>query len=242
MDKMTLNREVRYYPRFKRDFYELVVPNLSNREAAFTFCQCLCKEVDHILGSGDYDVEQMFKRLDEKHGDPSKMTDSIICEIQRFKRIENDDNKRVIEYINLIERNFHNLKSIRMEREINNANVVSMIELKLPKSLALNWYRFIHPSDSKVDKSNKFPYLLYFLVTERSALEYGLADLRISLDKRYATINYVSDYSELKCLIHESHKTTECRSCLELSVKGRYEILKDKYVCFSCLSPPPYDE
>ena len=124
MDKMPLPKfygEVRYHPRFKRDFYELVVPNLSNRESAFALRQCLGKEVDNILGSGDCDVEQMFKRLDEKDGDPgkmtdsiicekdgdpskmtdsiicekdgdpSKMTDTIICEIQRIKRIENDD-------------------------------------------------------------------------------------------------------------------------------------------------------
>ena len=76
--------EARFYPRFKRDFDELIRPRLEKREAAFTLRQCLGKNVECILGSGDYDLDQLFQRLDEKYGDPSKMTDSIICEIQKF--------------------------------------------------------------------------------------------------------------------------------------------------------------
>ena len=172
------NGEPRFYQRFKSDFNELVLPYLEEREAAFIFRQCLGKEVEAVLGSGDFDVEQMLKRLDEKFGDPSKMIDSIIGEIQRFRKIENDDNKRLIDFINIIERAYHDLKSVKMEKEINNCNVVSMIEVKLPRNVALNWYRLIHSSESKVDKTDKFPHLLQFLTNERNALEYGLADLR----------------------------------------------------------------
>ena len=113
-----------------------------------------------------------------------------------------------------------------MEKEINNTNVVSMIESKLPKNLALNWYRFIHSSHSTVDKFNKFPDLLKFIITERNALEYGMADLRIS-EKRFGIINYVKTDNEIKCLIHNDNS----------HVNERYGLLKDKSACFSCLSP-----
>ena len=242
MDKMPLPKfegEVRFYYRFKRDFNELVLPGLKAREAAFALRQCLSGDIRNLLGSGDYDVEQMFKRLDEKFGDPSKMTDSIISEILKFKKIDDNDNKRVIEFINIIERAFHDMKSINMEGEINNTNVVSMIEHKLPKQLALNWYRFIHARDSKVDKANKFPYLLEYLINERSALEYGLSDLRILNDRGNATIHYVRSTSEFNCLVHnsDSHTTAECRSYNELPVREKYDLLKNKSACFSCLSP-----
>ena len=101
--------------------------------------------------------------------------DSIIGEIQKFKEIENDDNKRLIDFVNIIERTSHDLKSVQIEKDINNSNVVSMIELKLPGNVALNWHSLM--CESKVDKTSKFPHLLQFLINERNALEYGLVGL-----------------------------------------------------------------
>ena len=66
MEQMPLPRfygEPRFYHRFKRDFLELVLPNLEEREAAFTLRQCLGTEVETVLGSGDFDLDQMLKRL-----------------------------------------------------------------------------------------------------------------------------------------------------------------------------------
>ena len=79
----------------------------------------MSKEVEINLGSGDYDLDAIFKRLDEKYGDPSKMVDSIICDIQKYRKIENDDSKRIIEFINIIERAYHYLRTAKMEKEIN---------------------------------------------------------------------------------------------------------------------------
>jgi len=174
--------------------------------------------------------------LDDKYGDPSKITDSIISGITKFRKIENDDNKRIIEFINLIERAFHDLKGVKMEQEINNTNFVSIIESKLPKNLALNWYRMIHEVDSKIDKADKFPHLMKFLITERNALEYAMVDLRTSCERK--TVNFVDANLQNRCLIHQSgsHKTADCKQFLELPVHEKYEILKENLACFGCLS------
>ena len=239
MEKMPLSRftgDPRFYHRFKRDFNDLVRPNLEDREAAFTFRQCLGKEVEIVLGSGDFDVDQMIKRLDEKFGEPSKIIDSIISEIQKYKKIDNDDSRRLIELINIVERAFYDLRSLKMEKEISNCNVVSLIECKLPKNVALNWYRFIYTPGSKVEKTNKFPHLLEFLINERKALEYGMGELRIT-DRRYS-IHYTEKSKILACLLHDSssHNTANCRSYLNMNINDRYTVLKDKFACFSCLS------
>ena len=183
---------------------------MGDREAAFTFRQCLGKEVEAILGSGDFDVDQTIKRLDGKFVDPSKMVDSIIGEIQRYREIGNDDNKRLIEFVNIRERAYYDLRTLTMEKEINNCNVVSMIELKLPKNLALNWYRVIHSTGSKVDKTKKLPHYLEFLINERNALEYGMAELRVTSERRYNAIHYTEKHRPT-CLIHDSisHNTAQ---------------------------------
>ena len=101
-----------------------------------------------------------------------------------------------------------------LEREISNANILSVIESKLPASLALEWYREIHKPDSKVDKYNKFPSLLEFLSIERNAVEYGLSNLRIS-DNGFGKINFLSNSKDgcMGCIIHKSnsHWTADCR-------------------------------
>ena len=132
--------------------------------------------------------------------------------------------------------------------EMNNTNVVSTIESKFPKYLALNCDMFIHTlncdmfihsNDSKVEKSNKFPDLLNYLITKRNVLEYGMSDLRISVEKNYGTINYVELDSDSKCLIHndDTRKTSECRAYVKLTGNSRYEFLRQKSACFSCLLP-----
>ena len=242
MEKMPLPRfygDPRFYLRFKKDFEELVLPHLDSREAVFTLRQCLGKNVEAVLGSGDFDIKQIFKRLDERYGDPGKITDAIICEIQKFRKIESEDGRRVVEFINLIEKAFYDLKSVGMEREISNVNVTSIIESKLPKSLALNWYRFIHCDASKVDKSNKFPELLNFLSVERKALEYSMSDLRYSFQSKSGMVNYIATENHSNCLIHNdgSHKTSECKTYLKMTLNNRYDLMKQFAACFSCLSP-----
>ena len=72
----------------------------------------------------------------------------FVSGISKFRKIENDDNNRILEFVGIIERAYHDLKGVKMEREIYNTNVVSLIESRLPKNLAINWYRIIHAVDS----------------------------------------------------------------------------------------------
>ena len=70
MERMPLPKfdgEPRYYPRFKKYFKELVLPNLEKREAVSTLRQCLSKTVDTVLGSGDFYINEIFKRLDDRY-------------------------------------------------------------------------------------------------------------------------------------------------------------------------------
>ena len=234
------NGDIRSYPRFKRDFVELVMPTLNNKEASFVLRQCLNKDLNRYFESCGDDVDLLLKRLDEKFGDPSKMTDVIINDIKKFKSIESHDIKKLIEFINLIEIGYNDLKILSLQREISNANILSTIEGKLPASLALEWYREIHKPDSKVDKYNKFPSLLDFLRIERNALEYGAANIRIS-DSRFGKINYLNSKHDdgMECIIHKvnSHRTVDCRKYTDMTVRERMDVLRDNFGCYRCLSP-----
>ena len=131
-----------------------------------------------------------------------------------------------------------------LSREISNANVVTLIESKLPRILQLEWYRLIHRKDSDIDKNNKFPHLLEFLKVERDAHEYAMSDFRSNLKRVNVNVfndlgNSIGTEKRKQCLIHKSrgHITENCRSYTSMNVNGRYDLLKENAACFSCLCP-----
>ena len=83
-----------------------------------------------------------MQRLDD--GDPSKLTDTIINDIKKFRCIEVCDAKRLTEFIDVIECGYNDLKVLSLEGEVCNSNIVSIIESKLPRALALERYREMH--------------------------------------------------------------------------------------------------
>ena len=129
---------------------------------------------------------------------------------------------------------------LSLEGEVCNSNIVSIIESKLPRALALEWYREIHKDDSKIDKRNKFPHLLSFLKVDRKALEYGLFDLRLSHETKYGKVNELNvpippiDKRSENCIIH---RTFECRKYLSLPLTERYNLLREQFACYNCLMP-----
>ena len=186
-------------------FSEVLKPTIVGNEGTFVLRQCLSPEVSKIVENCE-DVDSMVRRLDERFGDPSKLVDVVVSEILKFKRIDVDDDKKLIEFVHLIEAGHRDLKSIKLEKEISNANFVSIIENKLPRNVALEWFREIHKRDSNVDKSDKFPHLLEFLCIKRRSVEYRLSELRILSEKHSAKVNLAS-YDDAKegmwsCLIH----------------------------------------
>ena len=107
-------------------------------------------------------VTDMLNRLDIKYGDPCKIMESIVSQIHRFKKLETDDLKRIIQFVDILEKVYRDLKSLGLENEIANANTASIIEHKLPRTIQMEWYREIYKENSSVIKTPKFSNLLKF--------------------------------------------------------------------------------
>lgn len=65
------------------------------------------KELKRSLGAGDLIFDNIFKRLEDRYGDSSRITVKIINSITKFEKIENVDNKRIVDFIGLIKRAYH---------------------------------------------------------------------------------------------------------------------------------------
>ena len=182
-------------------------------------------------------IYSMLKTLEQRYGDPGKLVESVVEEVQRFRKIDDDDNKKLIQFINTIVRGYHDLKNLRLEKEISNAHGVSVIENKLLSKLEMDWYRHIHKRDSGVDKTDTFPHLLDFLLVERDALEYGSSDLKYT--SKQVAIHTVQNTDIPSCLIHAgcTHSTNDCRQYTKMSIDEKYALLNSSNSCFGCLAP-----
>ena len=98
-----------------------------------------------------------------------------------------------------------------------------------------------------VDKTNKFPLLLKILRSQRGAIEYDTASVRVPAGPVKAVIHHTTAREEIdmkgqrmtqsKCLIHEggNHSTEECKVYSSKSLEEKKRLLKEKNACWSCL-------
>jgi len=121
-----------------------------------------------------------------------------------------------------------------------------VIEKKLPTDTRKEWAKLVSSEDSTVDKMDKFPSSLKFLLNQKQAIEYKNAELRFNNDSRVRGSVFYSEKDDTvaasrstrsKCLYHEraNHWTSECRVYLSKPVEERRETLKEKGACWSCL-------
>ena len=75
--------DIRDYPRFKSEFQKHVAPlNKSEDAAAYLLKSCLKKEALSVVKNVDDDLNQMWKRLDDRYGRSLKLVDEIVNEIK----------------------------------------------------------------------------------------------------------------------------------------------------------------
>ena len=74
--------ELRKYPRFKMDFEIRVMPDSNSTTTPYTLQSCFGKEPLAVVKGVDDDITEMWKRLDEKNGNPTKVAKAIIDSMQ----------------------------------------------------------------------------------------------------------------------------------------------------------------
>ena len=104
---------------------------------------CLEREPAETVKGIEYDITEMWKRLDEKYGDPAKLTDTIVNTIQNIRPIKEEENKRFIQLVDAVEDGYKDPKRLGLEREITTTSSVNIIERILPANIKrecqLNW-------------------------------------------------------------------------------------------------------
>ena len=225
------------------------MPNLNINTAPYTLRSCLGMEPLARVKSVDDDIQAMWERLDSKYGDPAKVADAIINSIQNVKCIKEGEHKKFIQFVNVIEEGYRDLRNLKLEKEIITTSSISIIEKRLPPDVMKEWARLVSNDTSTIDKTDKFPSLLRFLLNLKRALEYQNAELRLSSEKIKGSVNHTDKKDDnpveqqrntkqnRQCLIHENgnHWTSECRVYLSKPIEEKEKIVKERGACWSCL-------
>ena len=129
---------------------------------------------------------------------------------------------------------------------------VSIIEKKLPNDVWKEWAKLVSFDASEVDKRNKLPSLLQFLLNCKRAIEYDSGSLRsntfnLTAREKLEEDSYSDEsnmgqqkdtnFPQSKCLFHPNsgHWTDTCNLYLSKSAEERINLLKDKSACLSGL-------
>ena len=75
-----------------------------------------------------------------------------------------DDPSKILHGIKVIQRAHKDLKSMGLEKEINNSTIVSTIEQKLPAEIEKEWIKIVTGEKRSELSENKFPALLELLL------------------------------------------------------------------------------
>ena len=238
----SFNGTIREYPQFKQDFQKQVMSTLDKSSACCILRSCLEREPAETVKGVDDDIKEMWKRLDEKYGDPAKLTDAIINTIQDIRPIKEGENKRFIELVDAVEDGYKDLKKLGLEREITTTSSVSIIQRKLPANIKREWAKLVSADNSVVNKTDKFPSLLNFLPSQKRAIEYDTTELRLTTTStikgsaHYAKTNKDSVERQedstrpqnSKCLFHREsdHWTSDCKFYLSKPNEDKMKTLK----------------
>ena len=118
---------------------------------------CLTGPPFYDVCNVDGDVKEMWKRLNEKYGQPSIVADIIVLYIKNLNAAKEGDDQAFTELINILDRGYNDLARIKMESEVSNNATVSLIEELLPRTIRHEWSKEVNKSGSVVKSVDKSP-------------------------------------------------------------------------------------
>ena len=123
----TFSGNIRDYAKFKADFEMQVANDIDPGKLCYVLrSSCLKDEAKKLVENIDT-VTEIWKRLDERFGNPAVLVDAIMSDIKSIGEISDGDEQKCIEFVNVIERGYTDLRRLHLEREISNSVTVSTL-------------------------------------------------------------------------------------------------------------------
>ena len=118
----------RDWPQFKKDF-EKQVSNVITDDSTVSYAlrNALPDHIKSLVRNMSDDIKEMWQRLDERFGDAGKIVEIVLNDIKFFKSVKEHEEKRLLSFIDIIEKASLELKYLGREAEIKNSTIISII-------------------------------------------------------------------------------------------------------------------
>ena len=157
------------FPVWKKNWDELIIEHNPKWRRNFLFKHLDEAAKEQLVGCEDNYAECM-ERLEKIYGNPTKVIKCVLAEIKSPKAIAEADYNGLVNYSNILERNFNRLKSAKREQEMSNSTVLATVLRKFPRQIMEKWNEFL-AQQSDADQLNSFPVLIKWVNGQRSIWE-----------------------------------------------------------------------
>lgn len=236
--------DVRDYHTFKDDFQHMVDPMYDARDAVSILRGSLSGKPLELLKGIGTDYHACWEYLDMYYGDPRVVSDAVTQDLIKFRGMQHGEDGRFCELAHLVRRCYNILKQVGKEADMNNNHMLAIIE----KKLTLDDRKVYARSLQKNGQEASLEGLLSFFNEEMKARMRATASIRSSSICQQNKVNLTQRQTGnlstsqphqrwKKCWVCESddHWPDQCARFKELAVTERYQIVKEKHACFSCL-------
>ena len=238
------------WPEFKVVWKSLAEAQFVNKmQLAMELKRCCQKgrageSLRSIYITSDAAYDEMWSRLSEEYDDPGLSVQSALGQLMSVKNVNEGDYNCLVKFIDTVECVYNQL------RELNQLDAVHMVDIdrisaRLPRELNMQWQRRYRDLTEQC-RQKPFPEFLSFLKKERSVV-IRLTENSVKGERKIKT-HLAEGYTASKhekldltkgavfCIIHgKGHSTFECKVFNNMSIKERFDKVREKHLCFNCL-------
>lgn len=140
-------KNLRLYFGWKKTMKEKYLIKISpsgHGEALFSMLEDPAK--NHVRAC-DNDIDEIWKELDRRYGDPRKISALIMNEINDTNPMSDNDSEKFVLFVDKLHIGFKELRNFGKSSELNNSVMIATVEKKLPPRIKSRW------SECMVDES-----------------------------------------------------------------------------------------
>ena len=116
--------DVRKYFIFKADFQHAVAKYYSERDAISILRSCLGPDPAKVVEGISTDRKSAWNYLDQNYGHARTVSDVVTSDIERFNAVQEGEDHRFCDLVNLVQRSYNILKEVKRPQDIDNTHVI----------------------------------------------------------------------------------------------------------------------
>ena len=222
-----------FWDQFKVLVHETEIPAVTKFTYLVSILRNEAKACIQGLSLTETNYETAIKILKDRFGRKEKIIASHIDTLLRIDVPSNLKTEELWRSLNTITINVRSLENLGIDGKQYGVIITPIILSKIPKELRLEWAR-------ESGHEGDLQYLLEFLAKEIARRERSKTDIgeETRSHKMSAATLHNASRTEIFCKFckREGHHISVCRDILKYDVDERIEKLRERKICFRCLS------